>query len=91
VARVYLCCHGRRLGMSAWDTAELAISIGSLLDRLCGLVPIRGDRRLSDQLIDDRCVVVDINSAIERRQRLGGVLSYYYRTAAETVGRALAH
>lgn len=37
---------------------------------------------LENRLIDNYCDVVDINSEIERHERLGGVLNYDYRRAA---------
>jgi transposase InsO family protein len=42
----------------------------------------RNHQGLDNRLIDDRCSVVDMNSTVERRERLGGVLNYYYRRAA---------
>ncbi len=42
----------------------------------------RNRQGLDNQLIEERHGVVDINSAIERHERLGGILSYYERRAA---------
>jgi len=42
----------------------------------------RNHQGLDKRLIDNRRSVVDMNSAVERRERLGGVLNYYYRSAA---------
>jgi transposase InsO family protein len=42
----------------------------------------RNHQGLDNRLIDDRYGVVDMNSTVERRERPGGVLNYYYRRAA---------
>ena len=42
----------------------------------------RNHQGLDNQLIEERHGVVDINSAIERHERLGGILSCYERRAA---------
>jgi len=42
----------------------------------------RNHQRLDNRLIDERNCAVDIDSAIERRERLGRVLNYYERKAA---------
>ncbi len=42
----------------------------------------RNHQGLDNWLIEERHDVVDMNSAIERHERLGGVLSYYERRAA---------
>jgi putative transposase len=42
----------------------------------------RNHQGLDNRLIEERNGAVDMNSAIERRERLGGVLNYYERRAA---------
>ena len=42
----------------------------------------RNHQGLDNRLIEERQVVVEMNSAIERHERLGGVLNYYERRAA---------
>ncbi len=42
----------------------------------------RNHQGLDNRLIEERRGVVDTNSAIERHERLGGVLNYYERRAA---------
>jgi transposase InsO family protein len=42
----------------------------------------RNHQGLKNELIDDRRGVADMNGDVERHQRLGGVLNYYYRRAA---------
>jgi transposase InsO family protein len=42
----------------------------------------RNHQGLDNQLIEERHGVVDMNSAIERHERLGGILNYYERRAA---------
>jgi transposase InsO family protein len=42
----------------------------------------RNHQGLNNELIDDRRDVADMNGDVERHQRLGGVLNYYYRRAA---------
>ena len=51
----------------------------------------RNHQGLDNRLIEKPHVVVDLNSAVIRNERLGGVLNYYERRAAWTVGRVLAH
>ncbi len=38
--------------------------------------------QLDNRLIEERSGVINMNSAVERRERLGGVLNYYERRAA---------
>jgi len=42
----------------------------------------RNHQGLDNRLIEKGIGTVDMNSAIERRQRLGGVINYYERRAA---------
>ncbi len=42
----------------------------------------RNHQGLENELIEDRIGVVDTNRAVERQERLGGILNYYYRRAA---------
>jgi len=42
----------------------------------------RNHQGLDNRLIDDRCSVVDMTSAVVRLKRLGGILNYYERRAA---------
>ncbi len=42
----------------------------------------RNHQGLDNQLIEERHGVVDMTSAIERHERLGGILNYYERRAA---------
>ncbi len=42
----------------------------------------RNHQGLENELIEDRFGVVDTNRAVERQERLGGILNYYYRRAA---------
>ena len=42
----------------------------------------RNHQGLDNRLIEERSGVIDMNSAVERRERLGGVLNYYERRAA---------
>ena len=42
----------------------------------------RNHQGLDNRLIEEPSGVVDMNSAIVRRERLGGVLNYYERRAA---------
>jgi hypothetical protein len=42
----------------------------------------RNHQELDNRLIDEQQGVVDMNSAVARHERLGGVLSYYERRAA---------
>ena len=42
----------------------------------------RNHQGLDNQLIEERHGVVDINSSIERHERLGGILNDYERRAA---------
>ena len=42
----------------------------------------RNHQGLNNRLIEERNGAVDVNSTIERRERLGGVLNYYERRAA---------
>jgi hypothetical protein len=42
----------------------------------------RNHQRLDNRLIEERQGVVEMNSAIERHERLGGVLNSYERRAA---------
>jgi putative transposase len=42
----------------------------------------RNHQGLDNQLIEERHGVADMNSAIERHERLGGILNYYERRAA---------
>ena len=39
----------------------------------------------------ERYGVIDMNSAIERHERLGDILDYHERRAAQPVGLVLAH
>jgi hypothetical protein len=38
--------------------------------------------QLDNRLVEERRRVLDLNSAVERRERLGGVLNYYERRVA---------
>ncbi len=42
----------------------------------------RNHQGLENELIEDRFGVIDTNRAVERQERLGGILNYYYRRAA---------
>jgi transposase InsO family protein len=42
----------------------------------------RNHQGLDNRLIEERSGVINMNSAVERRERLGGVLNYYERRAA---------
>ena len=42
----------------------------------------RNHQGLDNRLVEERQGVVDMNSAVERHERLGGVLNYYDRRAA---------
>jgi len=42
----------------------------------------RNHQGLDNRLIEERQRVLDLNSAVERRERLGGILNYYERRAA---------
>ncbi len=42
----------------------------------------RNHQGLENELIEDRFGGVDTNRAVERQERLGGILNYYYRRAA---------
>jgi putative transposase len=42
----------------------------------------RNHQGLENRLIEERHAVVDLDSSIERHQRLGGVLNYYERRPA---------
>jgi len=37
---------------------------------------------IGNELIDDQRVRINMNGGIERRERLGGILNYYYKRAA---------
>jgi transposase InsO family protein len=42
----------------------------------------RNHQGLENELIEDRCGAADMNGDVERHERLGGILNYYYRRAA---------
>jgi hypothetical protein len=42
----------------------------------------RNHQGLHNELIDDRRGAVDMNDDVERNERLGGILNYYYQRAA---------
>ncbi len=42
----------------------------------------RNHHGLENELIEDRSGTADMNSDVERHERLGGILNYYYRRAA---------
>ena len=42
----------------------------------------RNHQGLDNRLVEERQRVLDLNSAVERRERLGGILNYYERRAA---------
>ncbi len=42
----------------------------------------RNHQGLKNELIEDRCGVTDMNGAVQRQERLGGILNYSYRRAA---------
>ena len=42
----------------------------------------RNHQGLENELIEDRRGAADINGDVERLERLGGILNYYYRRAA---------
>jgi len=51
----------------------------------------RNHQGLDNRLVEEPPGVVDMNFAVVRHERLGGVLNYYERRAAFSVGRVLAH
>ncbi len=42
----------------------------------------RNHQGLGNELIDDQCGAAAMNGSVERHERLGGMLNYYYRKAA---------
>ena len=42
----------------------------------------RNHQGLGNELIDDQRHATEMSGDVERRERLGGVLNYYYRRAA---------
>ncbi len=42
----------------------------------------RNHQGLNNELIEDRRGAADASRDVERRERLGGILNYYYRSAA---------
>ena len=50
----------------------------------------RNHQGLDNRLIEKRDGEIDMDSTVRRRERLGEILNYYKRTAAQTVARVLA-
>ena len=49
------------------------------------MIPERSDienTQLDNRLVEERQRALDVNSTVERRERLGGILNYYERRAA---------